>query len=93
LDSNEEKIKKEKSKKDKKDKKKNMDSEQSGGELSYLSSSAHTGGEFSEEPSQKSEQSVESPSETQESVSYEKKDMEETSISVATEDINMVSDY
>lgn len=96
LDSNEEKIKKEKAKKDKKDKKKQMDSEMSGGDLSYLSSSAHTGGEFSEEPSEQSsqsEQSVETTSDTQESVADEKKEMEETSISVRTEDINMVSDY
>lgn len=90
LDSNEEKIKKEKAKKDKK--KKRNDSEMSGGELSYLSSSAHTGGEFSEEPSEQ-ENDVETISETEESVADEKKDMEATSISVNTEDINMISDY
>ena len=63
--------------------------EMSGGELSYLSSSAHTGGEFSD--SEESNNSVESSN--KHSVTDENKDMVSTSISVNTEDINMVSDY
>ena len=109
LDSTEEEIIKEKNKKNKKSKD-SSDSELSGGELSYLSSSAHTGGEFSdsedsEADSEKSSEksSVESSSQTEtteekltrdeETVTDENKDMMSTSISVNTEDINMISDY
>lgn len=98
LDSTEEEIIKEKNKKHKKSKD-SSDSEMSGGDLSYLSSSAHTGGEFSDSESNKNsdDNSVESSSETvssvQKSVSDENKTMMSTSVSVNTEDINMISDY
>ncbi len=132
LDSTEEDIMKEKAKKDKKkhDKdnkhhKEESDSELSGGELSYLSSSAHTDGDYSDSqsnnhngnsessPVSSTTKSVESSSQTQTSEVKPKKsfkgrktysessqntvtdenNMRSTSISVNTEDINMVSDY
>lgn len=71
--------------------------------LSYLSSSAHTGGEFSDSDDVKkaldteSSESVESSSDTttsdDKSVADENNNMLSTSISVNTDDINMVSDY
>lgn len=63
------------------------DTDSDSDELSYLSSSAHTGGEFSNNSS--SEQST---SETDNTVSDEAK-LRSTSVSVNTSDINMVSDY
>jgi hypothetical protein len=118
LESTEEEIKRKKDKKNKNNKNnKNKDSESelSGGELSYLSSSAHTDGEYSDSHTGKksssesstTQKSVESSSVTQKSVesssvtqSSERKStvtdhnaMQSTSISVNTEDINMVSDY
>jgi hypothetical protein len=105
LDSTEEEVMKQKQKKDKQKKqKKAQDSEMSGGELSYLSSSAHTGGDFSDSNTNNKsethsvESSVESSSENQtssykNSITDENKDMATTSISVNTDDINMVSDY
>jgi len=104
-------------KKNKHNKHKKSDSELSGGELSYLSSSAHTEGEYSnshtgKQSSSKSSSesssessttkiseklSNESSSETQSSVKQssatDHNGMQSTSISVNTEDINMVSDY
>jgi hypothetical protein len=80
---------KKKDKKKKKFEKEDLESEFSGGaeDLSYISSSAHTGGDLSEN---------ESDSETQDSqnstVTDENK-MQRTSVSVDTDDINMVSDY
>lgn len=99
LDSTEEGIKAEKAKGKKH--KKSDDSELSGGELSYLSSSAHTGGDFSDSDSKSSSykkaSSVESTSETQTSdkstVTDENGYHGATTDSVNTEDINMVSDY
>lgn len=83
--------------KENKHKKVDSDSELSGGELSYLSSSAHTDGAFSDssEVNKKSEteSSVQSSSQTATSVSNENHGMMNTSISVNTDDINMVSDY
>ncbi len=108
LDSTEAEIIKEKSKdkkhKDKKHMKEDSDSdEMSGGELSYLSSSAHTDGDFSESNSESSvsktsHTSVESSSDNETSVNKnsvtdENKEMLSTSVSVNTDDINMVSDY
>lgn len=120
LDSTEEEVKAEKAKKDKKDhdkSKKPMKSESesesdahstemSGGELSYLSSSAHTDREFSDsdqskdsEESKQSTESVESSSQTETSspanstVTDENKNMLQTSESINTDDINMISDY
>jgi len=77
------------------------ESEMSGGELSYLSSSAHTDGDFSEsdasnksaESSSNTESSTSEPTKNKNSVTDENKDMMSTSISVNTDDINMVSDY
>jgi hypothetical protein len=89
-----------KKKTDKKHKKSDSDSEMSGGNLSYLSSSAHTEGAFSDSSfngrrskSSASSDSVESSSQTASSVSNENHGMLNTSVSVNTEDINMVSDY
>ncbi len=85
--------------KDKKHKKSESDSELSGGELSYLSSSAHTEGAFSDssnsrrETSQSDPESIESSSQTVSSVANENHGMLNTSVSVNTDDINMVSDY
>jgi hypothetical protein len=113
LDSTEEEILKEKKekkekgkdKKNKKHMKEDSDSEMSGGELSYLSSSAHTDGDFSQSGSESeasvsktSHTSVESDSDNESSVNNnsvtdENKDMLTTSVSVNTDDINMVSDY
>ncbi len=105
LDSNEDDIKKnKKDKKDKKNKSKDSDTELSGGELSYLSSSAHTEGEYSDSYKSKSssessttQKSIESSSVTQssnkQSTVTDHNTMQSTSISVNTEDINMVSDY
>ena len=144
VDSTEEEVIKKKNmknmKKNKHNKHKKSDSELSGGELSYLSSSAHTEGEYSnshtgkqsssnshtgkqsssnshtgKQSSSKSsyesselssessttkiseESSNESSSETQSSVKQssvtDHNGMQSTSISVNTEDINMVSDY
>jgi hypothetical protein len=65
--------------------------QRSDSDLSYLSSSAHTGGEFSDSPkSVRSEES--SVYNNSNSVSDEQK-LRTTSISVNTEDINMVSEY
>ena len=124
IDSTEEEVIKKKNmknmKKNKHNKHKKSDSELSGGELSYLSSSAHTEGEYSnsntgKQSSSKSsyesselssessttkiseKSSNESSSETQSSVKQssvtDHNGMQSTSISVNTEDINMVSDY
>jgi hypothetical protein len=121
VDSTEEEVIKKKNmknmKKNKHNKHKKSDSELSGGELSYLSSSAHTEGEYSnshtgKQSSSKSSSksssessttkiseklSNESSSETQSSVKQssatDHNGMQSTSISVNTEDINMVSDY
>lgn len=109
LDSTEEEVKAEKAKKDqnknKKHAKSESDSEMSGGELSYISSSAHTDREFSDsdaskhKPSNKSSESVESSSETQTSsnanstVTDENKQMLGMTESINTDDINMISDY
>jgi hypothetical protein len=117
LDSTEEEIKADKAKKDKKEheehekpkkhtKSESESSEMSGGELSYLSSSAHTEREFSDsDDSKKSEitksssESVESSSQTETSspanstVADENKNMLGTSESINTDDINMISDY
>jgi len=95
--------------KKKKDKKKEeTDTEQtgSGEELSYISSSAHTDGELSESDRKlnhgvRLSNNFESSSSTQSSpdsssvstITDEKKDMMTTSISVNTDDINMVSEY
>ena len=87
--------------KDKKHKKDDSDSELSGGELSYLSSSAHTEGAFSDssnvnkraQSSSRASESVQSSSQTETSVANENHGMLNTSASVNTEDINMVSDY
>ncbi len=65
------------------------ESELSGGELSYLSSSAHTDRNFSDETSSASNKQQE----TQTSVTDENKYVNTTSASVNTTDINMVSDY
>ena len=84
------------------------DSELSGGELSYLSSSAHTEGDYSDSHINRNSSSesattnsVESTSQTESSVKKhngrssvtDENNMHSTSISVNTEDINMVSDY
>jgi hypothetical protein len=86
--------------KDKKNKKDDSDSELSGGELSYLSSSAHTDGVFSDSSnanrrsrSSSASESVQSSSQTATSVTNENHGMLNTSVSVNTDDINMVSDY
>jgi hypothetical protein len=88
--------------KDKKHKKQDSDSELSGGELSYLSSSAHTDGVFSDSSnanrnarssSASESESVQSSSQTATSVTNENHGMLNTSVSVNTDDINMVSDY
>jgi hypothetical protein len=90
-----------KKKKDKK-KKEETDTEQtgSGDELSYISSSAHTGGELSDtgvklnnnfEPSSSTQSSTDSSSAS--TITDEKRDMMTTSMSVNTDDINMVSEY
>ena len=87
--------------KDKKHKKDDSDSELSGGELSYLSSSAHTEGAFSDssnankraQSSSRASESIQSSSQTETSVANENHGMLNTSASVNTEDINMVSDY
>jgi hypothetical protein len=100
LDSTEEDVKKhnreKKEKKDKKHKKSKFDSdsELSGGDLSYLSSSAHTDRNFSESD-KKHTSSVQSSSVTESSVTYEKNGMIATSVShsIDTDDINMISDY
>lgn len=91
--------------KNKHNKRKDSDTELSGGELSYLSSSAHTEGEYSNshtarETSSESEttnkshesSSVAQSSDKQSTVT-DNNGMQSTSISVNTEDINMVSDY
>jgi hypothetical protein len=97
----ERKKNKNKNKKNKDKKKLESDSELSGGDLSYLSSSAHTEGMFSDSSEQNKHHNAttvvssenQSSSDTQTSVSNENHGMLNTSISVNTEDINMVSDY
>lgn len=105
LDARDKKNKaKDKDNKDKKTKKEDSDSELSGGELSYLSSSAHTEGAFSDSSaankrtesssySSRGSASIQSSSQTESSVTNENHGMLNTSVSVNTEDINMVSDY
>jgi hypothetical protein len=112
LDSTEEEIKAEKAKKNhdkhkKPAKSESESNEMSGGELSYISSSAHTDREFSDSDASKSNElkktseSVESSSETQTSssshkrttVTDENKQMLATTDSINTDDINMISDY
>jgi hypothetical protein len=109
LDSSEREVKKyaenKKNKKNKLNKRKDSDSELSGGELSYLSSSAHTDGEYSDSHNSKqsssesatthnSHQSTsENESSDKQSTVSDHNQMQSTSISVNTEDINMVSDY
>ncbi len=106
LDSSEEEIKSEKNKKEQNKHKKNPKTESesdemSGGELSYISSSAHTDREFSDSETSKNNnlnQTVESSSDTQTSndnstVTDENKEMVDTTDSINTDDINMVSDY
>jgi hypothetical protein len=78
-------------KQQKHEKKNQTDSELSGGELSYLSSSAHTDRNFSDESSASSASNKQQ--ETQTSVTDENKYVNTTSASVNTTDINMVSDY
>jgi hypothetical protein len=104
VDSTEEEVIKKKNMKKNKHNKKS-DSELSGGELSYISSSAHTEGEFSNSHTSKlsssesatTQKSHESSSATQSSEKNstvtDQNGMQSTSISVNTEDINMVSDY
>jgi hypothetical protein len=66
-------------------------SELSGGELSYISSSAHTGGEFSDSSNSNSKSnSYSSSSSVQATVTNENTNV---SMSVRTDDINLVSDY
>jgi len=108
IDSNESEVLE--NKKNKLNKKKNnkryekADSELSGGELSYLSSSAHTDGEFSDSHTAhqtSSQSSTTQDSHNSSSVSQssnkstvtDKNKYQSTSISVNTDDINMVSDY
>ncbi len=102
IDSTEEELldARNKKNKDKKHKKEDSDSELSGGELSYLSSSAHTDGAFSDSSdanrksrSSSASESVQSSSQTATSVTNENHGMLNTSVSVNTDDINMVSDY
>ena len=116
LDSTEEEIKAEKAKKEqhknkhKKIAKNESESDKmSGGELSYISSSAHTERDFSESAASKTDEtkspeSVESSSETpssqsppssasSQSVTDENKHMSSRTTSINTDDINMVSDY
>ena len=89
-----------KKKKDKKKKENDTEQTGSGDELSYISSSAHTDGQLSD-TDKKLSNNFESSSSTQSStdsssastITYEKKDMMTTSISVNTDDINMVSEY
>ena len=101
LDARDKKNKNKDKNKDKKHKKDDSDSELSGGELSYLSSSAHTEGAFSDssnankrgQSSSRASESIQSSSQTESSVTNENHGMLNTSVSVNTEDINMVSDY
>jgi hypothetical protein len=101
LDARDKKNKNKNKDKDKKHKKDDSDSELSGGELSYLSSSAHTEGAFSDssnankrgQSSSRASESIQSSSQTESSVTNENHGMLNTSVSVNTEDINMVSDY
>jgi hypothetical protein len=108
LDSTEEEVRKYKENKNKNKKKhnkhKDSDSELSGGELSYLSSSAHTEGEYSDSNGRQSssesvttqkshESSSAAQSSDKQSTVTDNNGMQSTSISVNTEDINMVSDY
>ena len=103
IDSTEEEIldARNKKNKDKKHKKSESDSELSGGELSYLSSSAHTDGVFSDssdanrnsDSHNSRSESVQSSIQTATSVTNENHGMLNTSVSVNTDDINMVSDY
>lgn len=88
LESSEPKLKEVNKKEQMKSRKINSSTDTDSQNLSYLSSSAHTGGEFSEGSSS----SVQSTSETNSSVSDEAK-LRSTSVSVNTSDINMVSDY
>jgi len=98
-------LEKKKNKLNKKNNKHNkrVDSELSGGELSYLSSSAHTEGEFSDSHSAKqssSESATTQVSNNSSSVSQnsnkstvtDQNKYQSTSYSVNTDDINMVSD-
>ena len=102
LDSTEEEIKAKKEKKDKehnkskKQHKSESSSEMSGGDLSYLSSSAHTSNEFSDsKSSQRSSQSesLQTTSDTHSSVTNENSNIMGATESVNTSDINMISDY
>jgi len=109
LDSTEEEVRRYKENKNKNKKKhnkrKDSDTELSGGELSYLSSSAHTEGDYSNShtaretssesaTTQKShESSSVAQSSDKQSTVTDNNGMQSTSISVNTEDINMVSDY
>jgi hypothetical protein len=115
IDSTEEEVMKKKANRDKKKHhKEKSDSELSGGELSYLSSSAHTDGDYSDSQSDNKSNhsssesattnSVESSSQTETSdkkqhnqsspnTVTDENNMQSTSISVNTEDINLVSDY
>ena len=93
LESSEQDIKKNKDKKNKKRKESSDEDELSGGELSYISSSAHTGGEYSDSHSSSDSNSVQTTSQNNSTVTDENKQMMSTSVSVNTTDINMVSDY
>jgi hypothetical protein len=108
LESSEEDIKKKKTEKEKKKKEKlkeglkDSETELSGGDLSYLSSSAHTGGEFSDsadetdsddDNSNDNHSSIESSSVSKTTITDENGEYKNTSVSVNTEDINLVSDY
>lgn len=101
----EEILKKKAQKKDKKkDKKEDSEEELSGGNLSYLSSSAHTDGDFSDSKDKEStdkddsssssiSDSDSSPSSDSESSTVENENDGVKGLSVNTDDINMVSDY
>ena len=90
--------KKNKGNRDNKHKKDDSDSALSGGDISYLSSSAHTDGAFSnsssvnERVSTSTNNSVQSSSQTETSVTNENHGTLNSSISVNTDDINMSSD-
>ena len=69
-------------------------SELSGGELSYISSSAHTGGEFSDSSNSNSKSNSYSSSSSHSSVQATvTNENTNVSMSVRTDDINLVSDY
>lgn len=96
LESNEEDIKKKKeSKKHKSNKlESEIDTELSGGELSYLSSSAHTDREFSDSESSNETTSEAGTTQNEATTVTDENEYQNTSsASVNTEDINMVSDY